>query len=161
MGRSLVTILPECIARKTHLRRRREEFCPGKPNWPLGITMRALPWAGREPPCACSVLKWAAYPSYSIVAIAWCFLDTLPMMKIWLGLRLIAVYTLMSFSLPYAWWIIIPCSYIQLFIINLVSKLYRVDWRNAEQLIIILSEFLPRYKENCYTFLTYLDKKLI
>ena len=126
VGRSFVTILPECIIIKTYLRRRRDAFCPGKTNWPLGITMRAFPWAGREPPCACSMLKWAAYPSYSIVAMAWCFLDTLPMMKIWLGLRLTAVYTLISFSLPYAWWIIIPCSYIQLIIINSVSKMCRL-----------------------------------
>uniref|UniRef100_A0A182QYT3 Uncharacterized protein n=1 Tax=Anopheles farauti TaxID=69004 RepID=A0A182QYT3_9DIPT len=41
-----------------------------------GMTMRALPWAGREPPTVMRELRWAAYPSVSGVASDCSFLLT-------------------------------------------------------------------------------------
>jgi len=64
------------VATASYLLRRGFAVWPGRLKHPRGMTMRALPFAGREPPTACNPAKWAAYPSLSTVALDCSFLPT-------------------------------------------------------------------------------------
>lgn len=70
---SLISSAPE---QATYLLRRGLADCPGRLKHPRGITIRALPLAGRDPPTTCRPAKWAAYPSLSTVALDCSFLLT-------------------------------------------------------------------------------------